>query len=129
VAAEAARAGDAATARAPERRATRAATLAGSLRSRRALLGAPGLGPWPRRPHGPLRPQRARLLAARLRLAVRTHGPGRLERSVAVRTGLAQPRRADRADEEVRLGFRTADGALAAHQPLLDRPDLELALA
>ena len=59
------------------------------------------------------------------------HLPQRLERRVAVRAGLLEPRRAHGTHEERRLDARPADRALAAAQtePLLHRLDLELALA
>ena len=64
------------------------------------------------------------------RLAVRAHLPQRLERRAAARARLLQPRRADRADEEGRLDLGPADRAVqvAPREPLLHRPDLELAL-
>ena len=46
------------------------------------------------------------------RLAVRADLPERLERLLAVRARLAQPRRADRADEERRLDLGAADRAV-----------------
>ena len=65
------------------------------------------------------------------RRAVGADLPERLERGVALDARLLQPGRADRADEEGRLDRGAADGAVqvALRQPLLHRPDLELALA
>src|SRR6266542_5333898 len=64
-------------------------------------------------------------------LAVRTDLPERLERRLAVGTGLLQLRRADRADEKVggHLGATNRAVEVAACKTLLHRPDLELALA
>src|SRR5581483_9956323 len=63
--------------------------------------------------------------------AVGTRLPDRLHRGPAPRARLLQPRRADRADDVRRLDGGPADGALerAQLQPLLDRADLQLALA
>src|SRR5262245_16745858 len=65
------------------------------------------------------------------RLAERADLPERLERLLAVAAGLAQPRRTDRADEERLVDLGPADRAVqvAPREPLLHRPDLELALA
>src|SRR5207248_9827484 len=63
--------------------------------------------------------------------AVRADLPQRLERPVAVGARLAQLRRTHRAHEEVLLHLGAADGAMeiAVPEALLDRLDLELALA
>ena len=64
------------------------------------------------------------------RLAERTNLPERLERGLAVHAGLPQLRRAHGADEERGLHLRSADGTVevAVGEPVLHRPDLELAL-
>src|SRR5262245_10781392 len=64
------------------------------------------------------------------RLAERAHLPGRLERLPAVRAGLAELRRADRADEELLVDLGAADRAMevARAEPPLHGLDLQLAL-
>src|SRR5207249_3779622 len=61
------------------------------------------------------------------RLAVRTHLPERLQRSLAIGAGLLELRRADRADEELVRHLGATDGTVevAARQTLLHRLDLE----
>ena len=65
------------------------------------------------------------------RRAVRAGLPDRLERRAALRARLLEPRRADGTDEERGVDVPAADGAaeVALGEPLLDRADLELALA
>src|SRR5688500_8490442 len=64
------------------------------------------------------------------RLAVRTHLPERLERSLAAPASFLQLRRADWAREELRLDDRATDGApRCLAERLLHRLDLELPLA
>src|SRR5207249_4551557 len=94
-----------------------------------------------RAPSPPSRWRRSRRLDGRIRelhrrwardgrLAVRAELPERLERRLAVRARLLQPRGADRADAVAGVDLRAADrtAQVAAPKALLHRPDLELAL-
>src|SRR5206468_959829 len=82
-----------------------------------------------RLPAAPPRRQLERLGRLHGRLAVRAHLPRGLERRLADVARLTQARGANGAHEERRLDLGAANRAPPLAEPLLDRPDLEPALA